>query len=415
MRWLIVQNLPQEWERGVALFYPKNLEKGEPIIMSNKFFKKSLRLLALLAMVGVCQEAAASSLLSDTGTDYDTVGAVNLAPRNTTTSLISLGIAGTVATPTGAWTLDSGSKTFLVASSLTDATAAVRGITYIGTMNAANKSELFLLGNNAIDFSAATLAGPTTAGTYATIFLLNSPAGFSTSGGTSQKTVLPAASALTGNWIFESLNDESALDSNATNTALPAFTMKASKSVYFGGIRGLSGTNSYATTFGGSANAVVTGPGTVKLGTAFTTLNPLWTGFTGAIETNSAVTLGSTSYPLDLAKSALIVNSAHTVTMGSLKPTINRLASGNASAGISAATGAVVTINELDLTAYGINLTSPASAAVTYIINSITAGSDQPLTLTNSGASLSVTIKKGRTDGGIIRAGTIAGITLVTP
>ena len=403
MRWLIVKNLPQ-WEQGVALFYPKNLEKGEPIIMSNKFLKKSLRILALLATVSACNQVHATLMGSD-GRDYDTGGAVNLAPRNPIIALVS---AGGATNPSGIWTLDGAGETYLVAQGTNNT------ITHTGAINAANKATLLLLGDSSIDFSGTAMTTPSTTGTLATVLLLNAPGHSAVSAGLSYKTVLPTPANLTGNWAFVSENDSSAIDTDATNTAMAAFTMNAKKSCYFGGIRGVAN-SSYATTFGGSASAVVTGPGTLKLGTAFTTFIPIYTAFTGTLETNSALTLGSTAFPVNLSTNTLVINSGNTVTLGSAAPTIKKLVSGNESAVLSAVTGATVSIAELDLTAYPITLHSPASGIVTYNIAKITEGSDQPLTLNNAGVSLTVKITAGRTDGGIVKAGTIAGISLTQP
>lgn len=373
--------------------------------MSNKFFKKSLRLLALLAMVGTSQQVDAATLTGDDNVNYGSGSA--FTPRNPTNTLIAAGRSA----PSGAWNLGSEGGTYIVAQTSSN------NVIHAGTISAPNNAQLFLQGTGAIDLSAATMAGPTTTGQKATLGLLNSPADVilaATRAGFG--LALPAAASLTGNWVVESLNDAAVVDANAASNAMPSFTMKASKSVYFGGTRGIANA-CYATSFGGSASAVVTGPGTLKLGTAFTTFNPVFTAFTGTLETNStsALTLGSSTYPVALGTSTLVINSSGVVTLGSSAPSVKRVISGNANAVLSGINNATIAIAELDLTAHPITLRCPASSNLTFNIAKITEGSDQPLTLDNLGASLTVKITAGRTDGGIIKSGTIGGINLTQP
>jgi len=372
--------------------------------MTTKFLKKSVRLLALLACTSIYNEGSASTLTGDDGGAYATTGA--LAPRIPTITLVA---SGGGISPSGTWTLDAQGPKNIVAQ------GAATYITHTGTVTATAGAELNLFGYSAIQFSQATMNGPTT-GT-ATINLFSSGAERSNATGAYTRCfTLPAS--LSGNWMIVSKNDAAAIDCGdaAVNaSAMPSFTMNVSRSAYFGGIRGITA-SSYAATFGGSSSAVVTGPGTLKLGTAFTTFNPVYTKFTGALETNnsSALALGTTSYPASLGSNTLTLNGAGAVILGGTKPVVKKIVASVSGGGVvSAASGAVVAITELDLTQAPITLQG-VGGLVTYNIGKITEGSDQPLTLNSAAASLVVNIKAGRTDGGVVRSGS-GSITLTTP
>lgn len=381
--------------------------------MSTMFFKKSLKFLAI-AMAGLYNESCAAAAFTDTlGVEP---GVNNVIPAQKTSVFSTTGGSGD-ALITGNWDLDANHQSFWTVASSDNTNP--KGVAFSGnTLTAGNNTKITIMGNGNIDFSNATLTGPAGTNSMAYFSLYTDHAKFSGIAGLAQKFILPAA--MTGNWTIESLMDGTVIDTNVAS-AMPAFTVKATNSVYFGGIRGLSGTtNSYATSFGGATGAIVTGPGIVKLGEVFSIFTPTWTSFTGSIETNSEVTLGSQTYPIALNAgqntATLILNSANTVKLGSTAVTLKKVISENDGAVLSAVTGATVAIAELDLTKSGMTLYSPAGiASVIYNIGKISDGSDKPLTLNNAGTAMTVNITAGRTDGGIIRTGTTTGITLTQP
>jgi hypothetical protein len=395
-------------EKGVALFRPKNLGKGELFMNTKQFVKKSLRFLALLAMTGICQQVDATSLIADDGIDYDTTVPFPSTLANSCATLIVSGAVSAEET----WTLNSQADVNIVGQGL------LNYLTFGSTsiINAANGANLSLLGNSSISFSAATMNGPTASGSEAILSLYNSPAYASVSGGAIRTVQLPVAAALTGNWTIVSENDASVVDAASdTNPTMPSFTMAANHNVYFGGTRGTSNNAHacYATTFGGSAKSVVTGPGTLILGTAFTTFNPVYKKFTGALEVNSTITaplaLGSTSYPLTLAGNRLLLRGAGPVTLGGNTPAIGTLVPLNDASELitsGSPTGATVSITTLDLTQSNLTLAAASSNTATYNIGQILSGSTHTLTLHSPTAStLNVNIKAGRTGGGILQTG----------
>jgi hypothetical protein len=380
--------------------------------MSTMFFKKSLKFLAI-AMAGLYNESSAAAFTDTVGVDP---GASNVLSNQKNSVFSTTGTTGN-AVMSGEWTLDANHQAFWNVASGDNTNP--RGVAFTSIIRAGNNTKINILGNGDVDLSTATLDGPT--GTNMAYFsLYTDQARFSSISGLAQKFTVPTNAGMTGKWTIESLMDGAVIDAAPINTAMPAFTLKATNSVYFGGIRGLSGaTNSYATTFGNSASAIVTGPGIVKLGEAFTTFNPTWTAFTGCIETNSALTLGSSTYPVALNAgqntATLILNSAHTVTLGSAAVALKKVISENDGAGLSAITTAVVSIAELDLSKHDITLSSPAGGSATFNIAKIADGSDKKLILNNAGTALTVNITAGRTDAGITRTGTTTGITITQP
>lgn len=380
--------------------------------MSTMFFKKSLKFLAI-AMAGLYNESSAAAFTDTVGVDP---GANNVLPNQKISVFSTTGTTGN-AVMSGEWSLDANHQTFWNVASGDNTNP--RGVAFTNIINAGNNTKINILGNGDVDLSTATLNGPT--GTNMAYFSLYADhARFSGIAGLAQKLTVPTNAGMTGKWTIESLMDGAVIDAAPINTAMPAFTLKATNSVYFGGIRGLSGANnSYATTFGNSASAVVTGNGIVKLGEAFTTFNPTWTAFSGAIETNSAVTVGSSTYPVALNAgqntATLILNSAHTTTLGSAAVALKKVISENDGAVLSGITTATVSIAELDLTKHAVTLRSPAGGSITYNIAKISDGSDKPLILDNAGTALTVSITAGRTDAGITRTGTTTGITVTQP
>lgn len=381
--------------------------------MSTMFFKKSLKFLAI-AMAGLYNESSAEAFTDTLGVDP---GASNVLSNQKNSVFSTTGTTGN-AVMSGEWTFDANHQAFWIVASGDNTNP--RGVAFTNIIRAGNNTKINVLGNGDVDLSLSTLDGPTGNNSMAYFLLYTDQARFSSISGLAQKFTLPTNAGMLGKWTLESVMDGVAIDTAYNNTAMPSFTLKATNSVYFGGIRGLSGaTNSYATTFGNSASAIVTGNGIVKLGESFITLNPTWNAFTGCIETNSALTLGSSAYPVALNSgqnaASLILNSAHTVTLGSLAVSLKKVISENDGAGLSAITNAVVSIAELDLSKHDITLSSPVGGSATFNIGKISDGSDKKLILNNAGTALTVNITAGRTDAGITRIGTTTGITITQP